>query len=461
MIKRNLKQYLTELKPYSELRVQENVQLSMSFLNGNMVGNSKSSQNGVSARVYQNGSWGFASNSIVDEESIKDVLKAASENAQFLNSRLDLKKETLPKTFGNIEKDFRSKKPSLTQTELKDFLKVLDNYLTETYPVLAQRFVGIRYLSIEKSLITSDSSEYYSFIPRSAITVQLTLMKDGAPVNIYDILAGGLGDLQEFVYEPNRLYKDLDKLYHQLVDKSEGVPAKAGLREVILDSNISGILAHEAIGHTTEADLVLGGSIAGEYMNQQVASPLITLVDFANTYNNEFLTVPIFMDEEGTVAEDVVIIENGILRNYMHNKETARLFNTVPKGNARAWQFSDEPLVRMRNTAILPGNSQLEDMIASIEDGYYLMSTSNGQADTTSEFTFAVTMGYEIKNGKLGKAIKDTTISGIAFDVLKSVTAVSNEMKWAGAGGMCGKKQPIPVGMGGPSIKCKVNIGGE
>jgi len=99
-------------------------------------------------------------------------------------------------------------------------------------------------------------------------------------------------------------------------------------------------------------------------------------------------------------------------------------------------------------------------MIESIEDGYYLKKPGNGQADSTSEFMFAVTMGYEIKNGKLGKAIKNTTISGIAFELLKTITMVSDELKWISSG-MCGKKQHMPVGMGGPAIKCKVNIGGK
>jgi TldD protein len=99
-------------------------------------------------------------------------------------------------------------------------------------------------------------------------------------------------------------------------------------------------------------------------------------------------------------------------------------------------------------------------MIASIDDGYYLIKNSNGQADSTSEFTFGVTLGYKIKNGKISSAIKDTTISGIAFDVLRSVSMVSDDMVWSN-GGMCGKKQPIPVSFGGPAIKCKVNIGGR
>lgn len=99
-------------------------------------------------------------------------------------------------------------------------------------------------------------------------------------------------------------------------------------------------------------------------------------------------------------------------------------------------------------------------MIASIDDGYYLIRSNNGEADSTSEFMFGIELGYEIKNGKLGRAIKNTTISGVAYNVLKTVSMVSDEMHWSGAG-MCGKKQPIPVGMGGPAVKCQVSIGGR
>ena len=142
------------------------------------------------------------------------------------------------------------------------------------------------------------------------------------------------------------------------------------------------------------------------------------------------------------------------------NKDSANELSMNLTGNARAYRFSDEPLIRMRNTAIRPGDNKLADMISSIDSGYYLTKSSNGQADSTSEFMFGVVMGYEIKNGKIGSAIKDTTISGVAFDVLKTVTMISDEMKWS-SGGMCGKKQIIPVGMGGPAIKCKLNIGGR
>ena len=271
---------------------------------------------------------------------------------------------------------------------------------------------------------------------------------------------GGLGQLEDNFNGPEIFYPEIDKLVDKLLQKSKGVHAKAGYHDVVLDADLAGILAHEAIGHTTEADLVMGGSVAGDYLNQSVASELVTLIDYANSVNDNVCPVPVYVDDEGTKANDVTIIENGILKSFMHNKDSANELNMKVTGNARAYKYSDEPLIRMRNTAIKPGNHKLNDMIASIDDGYYLTRSSNGQADSTSEFMFGVVMGYEIKNGKIKQAIKDTTISGIAFDVLKTITMISDEMVWS-SGGMCGKKQIIPVGMGGPAIKCKLNIGGR
>jgi TldD protein len=99
-------------------------------------------------------------------------------------------------------------------------------------------------------------------------------------------------------------------------------------------------------------------------------------------------------------------------------------------------------------------------MIAGVDDGYLLLRTGNGQADSTTEFMFAVTLAYEIKGGKLGRAIKDTTISGSAIKVLQSADAVSDDMVW-NCGGYCGKKQPMVVSMGGPALRVQAHLGGE
>ncbi len=459
MVERELKKYSELFSAYSELRMQENRHVGIAVVQGNFMQNGRSSSSGVSARVYRGGSWGLASNPELGAEAIRSVVKTATENAFFLDSRTEKGKKALPVEKCSSENDFSTTKARATQKEMVDFVKEVDSHIASKYPGLTSRTVSLRCLDMEKSVITSDGSAFFSMIPRSHVVVLLSTEQEGTPVELYDLF-GGLGQFEDVFTSPSDLFDDVAGLYEHLMKKSKGVFADAGVKECVLDADLAGILAHEALGHTTEADIILGGSVAPDYLNREAASPLITLVDFAHTALGKICPVPVYVDDEGTEGRDVVIIDRGILKGYMHNKESAGHFDAVPTGNARAFQFSDEPLIRMRNTAILPGESKKEEMIASIADGYFLMKPSNGQADSTGEFMFGVPLGYEIKKGKLGRAIKDTTISGIAFDMLKTVSMVSDEMSWV-SGGMCGKKQPMPTGLGGPAIKCKVNVGGR
>jgi len=167
------------------------------------------------------------------------------------------------------------------------------------------------------------------------------------------------------------------------------------------------------------------------------------------------------VDDEGVFTEKTNIIENGILKSYLHNRETASLFGVEPTGSARAWEYSDQPLIRMRNTYLHPGNSSLDEMIQSTKDGYFLEGAQNGQADSTGEFMFAVQKAYRIENGKITKLLKGVTVSGLAFDVLQNVDMVSKEFKWDLGSGYCGKGQPAKVDAGGPYVRTKVLLGGS
>jgi TldD protein len=232
------------------------------------------------------------------------------------------------------------------------------------------------------------------------------------------------------------------------------------LQTVVLAAPLAGMLAHEAMGHPCEADAVIGGAITASLVGQPVASELVSMVDFAHTYAGQPTLIPVSVDDEGTPGRDVVMIERGILNSFMHSRETAARMGEAPTGNARAYNPHDEPLVRMRNTAILPGTSSMEQMIAGVDDGYLLLKTGNGQADSTTEFTFGITLAYEIRSGKLGRAVRNTTLSGSAIKVLKTVDAVGDTMHWE-CGGYCGKKQPMVVSMGGPALRARAHLGGE
>lgn len=453
------KKALFDTGVHTELRGQKNRNRRVVLLNGDIMGNVRSDVSGVSARVYRNGVCGFSSMAEYTAEAAEKVLKAATENAAFMDRHAGAGKPALPV----LERKTLPVQPDIhdpAQKAYVDCLKEVDAYIARKYPRLSSRRVIAVEDSMEKLILTSDGMDGHFIAPRSYIYLMLTAETDtGAPVDLFRPF-GGRGTFDVNFEDPSALYSGIDDLYEQLMQKREGVYADAGEKTVILGGMMTGMLSHEAVGHTVEADLVLGGSVAAHNLNKTVASELVTLTDFAHTAFGEACPLPVYMDDEGTEATDVPLIENGILTGYMNNRESALHFGMQPCGNARAWSFSDEPLIRMRNTAVHPGKDKLEDMIASVEDGYYLIDSGNGQADTTGEFMFGVTMGYEIKHGKLGRALLDTTISGVAFEMLKTVDMVSDTMVWVSSG-MCGKKQPMPVGMGGPALRCKVKIGGR
>ena len=443
----------------TELRKQFSRSRGVTLVNGNLTGNARSDSSGVSARVYKNGTYGFSSIAEVSDDAVRAVLNAATENAEFMSRHVNKGKPALPLTeCGQFISD-----NAINDTEQKryiDFAKEIDNYIAENYNNLTSRTVAIREDSSEKILRVSNGFDAHTKFVRCYVYIFLNAeTPDGKPVDLFKAF-GGFGGFDDNFDKPQELYSEIDSLYERLMQKREGVYAEAGEKTVVLGGIMTGMLAHEAVGHTVEADLVLGGSVAGHNLGKVVASELVSLTDFAHTAFGEMAPLPIYVDDEGVKAVDAKIIENGILVGYMNNRETAQHFGMTPCGNARAWSYSDEPLIRMRNTAVLPGKDKLEDLIASVEDGYYLLDSSNGQADTTGEFMFGVSMGYEIKNGKLGKALLDTTISGVAFDMLKTVDMVSDSVIWSSSG-YCGKKQPMPVGMGGPAVRCKVMIGGR
>jgi len=461
MLQDLLKEQKAFFKPgvHTELRGQNNRNRRVILVSGDVMANVRSDVSGISARVYRNGVWGFSSMAEYTKDAATTVLKAATENAEFMDRHAGNGKPAFPPLAGGEPFKMEAFNDP-AQKAYVDFAREIDAYVSAHCPNLSSRKVIATEDSMEKLLKVSDGRDAHILSPRSYIYVFLSAETPaGAPVELFKSF-GGSGTFDVNFTDPSVLYAGIDRLYEQLMQKREGVYADAGEKTVILGGMMTGMLSHEAVGHTVEADLVLGGSVAAHNLNKKVASDLVTLTDFAHEAFGETCPLPVFVDDEGTEAKDVTLIKDGILTGYMNSRESALHFGMEPCGNARAWMFSDEPLIRMRNTSVHPGNDKLGDMIASIDDGYYLIESGNGQADTTGEFMFGVTMGYEIKGGKLGRALLDTTISGVAFEMLKTVDMVSDEIVWCSSG-FCGKKQPMPVGMGGPALRCKVKIGGR
>lgn len=445
----------TRAGEYNEFRQHELRKRQLVMVDGNLMANDNSLLTGQSARAYQNGYWGFASSTQpTGADKLGNVALANARAMQLFGGE----SQPLPREAYQGEHAITCK-PNWSSEQLIEWLASV----TE----LARRYDKIASVTImaldeyhDKYVQNSLGARAYNNICRAMAYVVLTAKdKDDKPVKLMQVI-GGKGSFGDLDLSMNSVESQLEDLYEHLLAKREAVHAQGGLQRIVLAPELAGMLAHEAMGHPCEADLVLGGAATGDLRGQRIASDLITMVDFAHSYQGEELAVPVYADDEGTPARDVTLIRDGLLTDFMHNRETATRFGDQATGNARAYAPDDEPLIRMRNTAILPGTSKIEDMIADTEHGYYLMKTGNGQADTTTEFMFGVNLGYEIRNGKLGRAIKDTTLSGSAIKMLQSVDAVSSDMHWDNSG-YCGKKQLMVVSMGGPAIRAQAQLGGE
>jgi TldD protein len=444
---------------YLETRRHELRKRRLLMVDGNLTLNSQTSDGGASARAYEGGYWGFASTNDSSAAGIERVTADARRNAQAM-SRFGKKDGlALPEGTYRGEHVFEGR-DAIGQDECVERMAELAAWCKAHYPDLKSTRLLLSDKHHSKRLATTTGSDVLNSIQRALCYVTFTALgKDGAPVEITHYISGK-GSLADLDLSPDHLAPELDALHRHVRAKGEAVPARGGQHTLVLGVELAGMLAHEAMGHPCEADLVLGGAVTGNLVGQRVASDLVTMVDIAHTYQGEEVMIPVYADDEGVPARDAVLIRNGILTEFMNSRETAARMGTKPTGSARAYLPSDEPLVRMRNTAILPGRSKLDDLIAGVDDGYYIVKTGNGQADSTTEFMFGVTLAYEIRNGKLGRAIRDTTISGSAIKVLQSVDAVSDDMYWT-CTGYCGKKQPMVVSMGGPALRAQAHIGGE
>ena len=262
---------------------------------------------------------------------------------------------------------------------------------------------------------------------------------------------GGRGAYHAWL-EPEAWRAQVDEALRQALVNLESVPAPAGEMQVVLGPGWPGILLHEAIGHGLEGDFNRKETSAfAGLMGQRVAAPGVTVVDDGTMADRRgSLTV----DDEGTPTGRTVLIEDGILTGYLHDRLNARLMGMAPTGNGRRQSYAHAPMPRMTNTFMEPGEHAPEDIIGGVKKGLYAVNFGGGQVDITSgKFVFSASEAYLIEDGKLGAPVKGATLIGNGPDVLRRVTAIGNDMALDPGIGTCGKNgQGVPVGVGLPTL---------
>lgn len=254
----------------------------------------------------------------------------------------------------------------------------------------------------------------------------------------------------------------VDKAVRQALTNLESVPMYAGMMPVVLGPGWPAVLLHEAVGHGLEGDFNRKGSSAfSGRIGQKVASELCTVVDDGTLSGRRgSLTV----DDEGVPSQCTVLIENGILKQYMQDKHNARLMGAASTGNGRRESYSHLPIPRMTNTYLRPGAHDPNEIIASVECGLYAVDFAGGQVDITSgKFVFSTSEAYLIEQGKITRPVKGATLVGNGPEVMHHISMVGNDFALDSGIGVCGKDgQSVPVGVGQPTLKIEqMTVGGS
>lgn len=303
-----------------------------------------------------------------------------------------------------------------------------------------------------------DGRRVYDYQPMTRAAVSCVAEQDGRRETAWSNLAQRMG--LEFWSSARQ-----DKLVKQAVEDTlilfEAARPPAGEMTVVLGAGSSGILLHEAIGHGLEADFNRKGiSIYADRVGTRVAPKGVTVVDDG--------TIPwargsINTDDEGNAAEKTVLIDDGVLRGYLHDEISARHYGVRPTGSGRRESFRSVVLPRMRATYMENGAYTPDEIIASVKQGIYCKAFANGQVQIgAGDFSFYVRQGWLIEDGRLTRPIKDVNLIGNGPKVLETIEMVGNDLEIDEGGWTCGKDgQSVPVSQGMPTVKVsRLSVGG-
>jgi TldD protein len=317
------------------------------------------------------------------------------------------------------------------------------------------------YLSDSESRVLvagSDGRWAEDWRPMARLSLSCLAEEHGRREENYQSLAGRVGP--DF-YSPKRVSDLVSDCVRRTVLLFEASPPPPGEYPVVLAPGSSGILLHEAIGHGMEADFNRKGeSIYSTLMGESIAEKTVTIVDDASLPNQRG---SLNVDDEGTVGQRTVLVENGRLVSYMHDLISAAHYGVAPTGNGRRQSFRHAPIPRMRATYMLPGPHDPEEMVRSVSRGIYTELFSNGQVTIgAGDFSFYVKTGFLIEGGKLTRPVKDANIVGNGPEVLRKVVMVGDDLAIDTASWTCGKNgQGVPVSQGLPTVKVSsINVGG-
>jgi len=443
---------------YCDIRIEETMETNISRRNRELYRAVLGAEKGFGIRVLYNGVWGFSSSNNISYANLKNALDKAINIAKATSTK---SKEKTELADAKIVKDKVIWRPKINplDVDIEEKNKMLVAIEKETYKHEEIKSVDQSYVDEKTKLyfVNSDGTDISYELTRVFLQVNLIARREGNMNSMRFRIGGTCG--YEIFNETNPLEIAVEKC-KKTIEMLDAKLPPSGRFTVIADPELTGVFAHEAVGHACEADLVVSGeSILKDKIGEKIANEVVSIIDDP-TIKNAFGSIP--YDDEGVKARKKMLIKDGILNEYILSRETAKKLDTdYSNGGARAQSFAYRPLVRMSNTMILPGEYSFEELIEDIKLGIFAKGTKGGQVDVVKgNFQFNAQEAYMIENGKVTRLLKNFSLSGETLETLKNIDALSKEMQ-IGDPGFCGKGQLVPVGDGGPFTRIKnVIVGG-
>ena len=441
---------------YAEARMQRLTKTSLSLKEMRVEAAKQGIESGVAIRVLVDGAWGFASVGSTDSMILETATSDACRMAKLASTRLKNPIKLAPiKTV----QDHVEAKPKINPADVSMENKIKTLMLINKTSLGFDGSIkscGVDYMDLTGSTLFMNSEG--TQIQQDKLYVWARLTASAESSGVFTFSREELGSTSGWeafdAQSPEELGRKVaERAAMQLTAKNP----KGGKAPVVLGPNVVGVFVHEAFGHLAEADLALSGGILANNMGKKLGSELVTFYD-DGTINGSFGAYR--YDDEGVPSHKTLLIKDGVVAGLMHNRETAHKFGVEPTGNARAEDFRVEPIIRMRCTYMAPQDQTIDELLAGVKDGYYFKSFRGGQASLDGTFQVGIQEGYEIKNGELGAAVRNASISGNTLETLYKVDGVGKDFSLDP--GRCGKGQVAFICDGGPHIRInEVVVGGS
>jgi TldD protein len=455
---RALEKALEGRADYFDVRSTDVTSTSLEMKNKDVTRAIAGRETGACIRVLYRGAWGFASTPDTGEPALLQAADRAARMAKSISEKPGEKTYMAPVEPSEGTAEIPMKK-SFLDMSIESKLKLLETtYDTlKDYDFIANMTTTYKDFYTVGEFWSSDGSHVTTMTPKVLWTLEIVGRKDGDIQSIRRRIGNTMG-FEAFDNERhiNATQDGMASLVALLAGKSP----PSGPMPVIVDHGLCGVFAHEAVGHASEGDLVATGNSCFEGMiGKKIASDLVTIKDDA--------TIPglfgsYVYDDEGVETRTKVIIKDGVLNDFILNRETAAKLHMRPNGGARAESYHYRPIVRMSNTYIDGGDASFKDMLEGIKLGVYAKDSRGGQVNTAQGlFQFNAQEAYLIENGEITRSLRDVSLSGKTLEILNLIDMVGNDLT-LGHPGVCGKGQSVSVGDGGPHIRIsKCVIGGR